>query len=57
MMLLKLNLELSKDKHFDVHFSGRVCELSQIFIDRAIQDIIATKICSLKIAKELFEKS
>ena len=56
MMLLKLNLELSIGKHFDVQISDRGCELSQIFNDRAIQDIIATIILSLKLATELFEK-
>ena len=56
MMLLKLNLELSIGKHFDVEISDRGCELSQIFNDRAIQDLIATIILSLKLATELFEK-
>ena len=56
-MLLKLNLELSIGKNFDVQFSDRVCELSRISNDRAKQDIIATIILILKLAKELFEKS
>ena len=53
-MLLKSNFELSISMHFEVQFSVRLCELSQILIDRAIQDIKARMIPSLKLAKELF---
>ena len=56
-MLLKFNLELSIGKHLEVQFSARMWELSQIFFDWAIQDIIATIILSLKLAEDLFEKS
>ena len=52
-MLLKLNLELSIGKYFEVQLSA----VSQTYINRAIQGIIATIIFILKIAKELFEKS
>ena len=54
---LEMNSELSKGKHFEVQFSVRIREYSQFFNNRAIQDIIATIILSLKLAKELFEQS
>ena len=55
VILMKLNLEISIGEHVEVHFSARVWELSHNF--DTIQDKIKTIILSLKLAKELFEKS
>ena len=51
VILMKLNLEISIGEHVELHFSARVWELSHNF------DTIKTIILSLKLAKELFEKS
>ena len=56
-MLLKLDFEISMVSQFEVQFSVRVWELSQDFVDRAIQDMIATIILRLKQTKELFKRS
>ena len=55
-MVLSLKFEISNGRQLDVQFLDLTCEELQIFMDLALQEIIAAIIQRLNEAKELSER-